>query len=115
MLEQIRHAARTAKSLPVRTGIGVILLIHVFASSRQYCRWMACVTEYNLDKPHVAIALLLSILILSYAAFEIVSSLVQKPPSQHDLEMPTPIDQKDIEHHYLQQPSNGHQEFWTDG
>ncbi len=115
MLEQMRQIMRFAISLPVRVGIGAILLIFVFANTQKYCEWMACTIYYNFDKPQVIIALVLSAIILGHAGFVIIRSLIKKTPSSYGLEMPTPVDQKDIEHHYLRQPGNVDQDFLNDG
>ena len=76
---------------------------------------MACETNYNLDKPHVATALLLSILILAHAGYEIVKSLLAAPQSQQGLEMPTPMDDKEIQHHHMKSQGQLSQDSTNDG
>ena len=76
---------------------------------------MACETNYNLDKPHVAIALLLSILILGHAGYEIVKSLMTAPQSKRGLEMPTPMDDKEIQDHHTELQGQLSQDSTNDG
>ncbi len=115
MLNQIRQIIRIAISLPVRAGIGAILLIFVCASTQKYCEWMACTVYYNFDKPQVIIALVLSVALLGHAGFVIIRSLLKKTPSGYGLEMPPPVDQKDIQQQHLKLPGQIFHDSVNDG
>ena len=107
MPEQIRQIMRIAVSLPVRVGIGAILLIFIIAATQTYF--------YSFDRPQVIVALLLSVILLGHSAFVIIRSVVKRPPSQHGVEMPTPADDKEIQHQHLKLQGQMFHDMSNDG
>jgi len=115
MRKSIRSVLRLTTSLPVRVGIGAALLGYYFVSIQKYCEWMACTIYYNWDKPSVVMALLLSVVILGHAAFDLIRSLLGARPTIGGFETPPPISHEDLMQQQAKLSSQLYQDSTNDG
>ena len=92
----MHRVLRVTTSLPIRVGLGAGLLVYYFASIQEHCEWGECTVYYNWDKPSVVAALVLSVVLLGHAAFDLVRSMMKKRPNARGFETPPPPKPDDL-------------------
>ena len=88
MREWRRYVPHLTTCLRLRIGISAEFLVYYFASVKQHCDSMVCTVYYDWDKLSVVIALLLSVVILAHAAFDVAQFLMGAQPTTGSFETP---------------------------